>query len=116
VALGLSDEVEEGDFHRVIGLGELDAPLEAEGLPLEGVASDEELGDRPLDLQRGALVGRARRPAAEALVGLDADEHGVALQDRPLAVVEGQLERLRQRTAHQEGVDAGDLHEGSILC
>ena len=56
------------------------------------------------------FAARARRVADQSFVRLDADQHGVALDDGPLASVKFQLQRFGERVGEQERSDARDLH------
>ena len=66
--------------------------------------------DRRLDGSVGDLAARARRVTHQPLVGSHADEHGVALDDGPLASVEIQFQRLGERAGQQKRSYTGDLH------
>ncbi len=50
-----------------------------------------------IDAVPGLFGSLPRRIADESLVGLDADEHGVALYDGALAAMIGELQGFRER-------------------
>ena len=107
-------QVNERDLDRAVRLRGLQVAGEHHLRPLERVAADEEMADHLPYLRRRALVRRPGRVADQPVVRGHPDKHGVPLDDRPLAAVEGKPERLRERVRHQERLDLGDLHGG--LC
>ena len=109
-------EVDQCDFDGAIRFGELEIAFKVEVGPAAGIFAHEERRDRLANVAGGALMGGPGGIAGQAVVGPDADDHGVALEDRALAAVERQPHGLRQRAGHQESVNVGDFHASVELA
>ena len=81
-------EVDERDLDGAVGLGEFQRARELKLRPAARVLADQERANDLVDFACRAFVGRAGGVADEAVVGLDANDHGVAFENRALAAME----------------------------
>ena len=102
-AHGFGHQVIQRDFHRAINFREIRIlagaieKLDAQGIGIGEGTAREKWRDGVLDDCVRTLTARAGCITCETVIGVDADQHGVAFQDRALSAVEGKLQRLTER-------------------
>jgi hypothetical protein len=57
-----------------------------------------------------SLAARARRVSHQAVIRIDADQHGIAFQNGPLSAEERELDRFAERVREQKGADGSYFH------
>ena len=93
--------------------------LHAQSVGVGQGAAFQERPDGALDGALGAFAARSGGVADKAVIGLDANEHGVAFEDGALAAVKGKPDGLGERVGEEKRVDFRNLHlidQDTVTC